>query len=172
MGQFLFDVPEASAEYVEKSLWKDAYICGIEGVPWQSHVHYAHSRLTVTRTIESSGKLFITCPVDGVGYRTLSTCSLRPQEEPYLLVLELARGCCFRARAQSDAWQRAGLTVSQQFSDLLAGRHPKVPRCRSVPCGNRSVGKSVGRSDRDAGKGDRGLGRIIRGSIHRIPQAA
>ena len=119
MGQFLFDVPEASADYVKQSLWKDAYICGIEGVPWQSHVHYAHSRLTVTRAIESSGKLFLACPVDGVGYRTLSTCSLRPQEEPYLLVLELARGSCFRARAQSDAWQRAGLTVSQQFSDLL-----------------------------------------------------
>lgn len=119
MGQFLFDVPEASADFIDRSLWKNAYICGIEGVPWQSHIQYKNSRLTVTRGIESSGKLFLACPIDGLGYRTLSTCSLRPQEDAHLLVLELARGSCFRARAQSDAWQRAGLTVSQQFSELL-----------------------------------------------------
>ena len=119
MGQFLFDVPEASADFVDRSRWQDAYICGIEGVPWQSHVHYAHSRLTITRAIESSGKLFLACPVEGVGFRTLSTCSLRPQDKPYLLALELARGSCFRARSQSDVWERAGLSLSQKFSDLL-----------------------------------------------------
>ena len=134
MGQFLFDVPEASASFIDHSLWTDAYICGIEGVPWQSHVHYAHARLTITRAIESSGKLYIACPIDGLGYRTLSTCSLRAQDDSYLLVLELARGSCYRARTQSDAWQRAGLTVSQHFSDLLVAGTTKfldAVQCRA-----------------------------------------
>ncbi|MCG8651615.1 MAG: glycoside hydrolase family 10 [Pirellulales bacterium] len=119
MGQFHFDVPENAGEFVSQSLWKDAYICGIEGVPWQSQNLFDGSRLTIHRSIDSSGKLYLACPVEGMGYRTLSTCSLRPSTEPHLLPLELARGSCFRIRVQSDAWQRAGLTLSQQFEDLL-----------------------------------------------------
>ena len=119
MGQFLFDVPEPASEFVKQSLWQDAYVCGIEGIPWQSNSHFDGARLTITRGIDSSGKLFLACPVPGIGYRTLSTCSLRPTEQPHLLPLELARGSCYRARVQSDAWQRAGLTVSQKFTDLI-----------------------------------------------------
>lgn len=119
MGQFHFDVPETACDFVSKSLWKDAYICGIEGVPWQSNSQFDGTQLTITRGIESSGKLYIACPVDGLGYRTLSTCSLRPLHEAHLLLLELARGSCYRVRVQADAWQRAGLTLSDEFEDLV-----------------------------------------------------
>ena len=119
MGQFLFDVPEESSEFVRQSLWKDAYICGIEGIPWQSASHFDGKQLRIQRAIDSSGKLLMACPLEGIGYRTLSTCSLRPEEKPHLLPLELARGSCFRARVQSDAWQRAGLTLSKKFVDLV-----------------------------------------------------
>ncbi len=119
MGHFHFDVPDKAHEFVSNSLWKDAYICGIEGVPWQSQSQFDGSRLTITRSIDSSGKLYIACPVEDLGYRTLSTCSLRPMDEAHLLPLELARGSCFRVRVQSDAWQRAGLTLSDQFHELV-----------------------------------------------------
>ncbi|MGB7344895.1 MAG: endo-1,4-beta-xylanase [Pirellulaceae bacterium] len=119
MGQFHFDVPSTASEFVKQSLWKDAYITGIEGIPWQSTSQFDGSRLTITRSIESSGKLSIACPIEGLGYRTLATCSLRPLSEPHLLPLELARGSCYRARIQSDVWQRAGLTLSQKFVDLM-----------------------------------------------------
>ncbi len=119
MGQFLFDVPDATSRFVKQSLWQDAYVCGIEGIPWQSTSKFDGERLTVTRGIDSSGKLFLACPIDGLGYRTLSTCSLRPGDEPHLLPIELARGSCYRARIQSDIWQRAGLTLSQRFMELV-----------------------------------------------------
>lgn len=120
MGRFHFDVPDTASDFVEQSLWKNAYICGIEGVPWQSTNHFDGSRLTITRGIEASGKLFLACHLDGLGYRTLSTCSLRSlDDQAYLLLLELARGSCFRARIQSDIWQRAGLTLSDSFDALL-----------------------------------------------------
>ncbi|TWU43283.1 hypothetical protein Q31b_23210 [Novipirellula aureliae] len=119
MGQFRFDVPESVHGLVEQSLWKKAYICGIEGVPWQSRNELVGSRLTLTRTIDSSGKLFLTLPVKHVGYSTVSTCSLRPSDEPHLLMLELARGCCHRARMQSDTWERSGLILTDKFKELL-----------------------------------------------------
>ena len=124
MGQFHFDVPDSAKEFIENSLWSDAYVSGIEGVPWQSTNQLAPItsggvRLTITRGIESSGKLYLTCPVQGIGYCTLSTCSLRPLEESHLLLLELARGSCYRARIQSDVWERAGLVLSDQFRTKL-----------------------------------------------------
>ena len=120
MGQFQFDVPDAATDFINKSLWQNAYICGIEGVPWQSRIEFDGSRLTLTRAIDSSGKLYMACPLEGIGFRTLSTCSLRPlDDEAHLLPLEFARGSCFRAGVQSDAWQRAGLTLSQEFVELL-----------------------------------------------------
>lgn len=120
MGQFHFEVPEPASDLISRSLWHDAYICGIEGVPWQSRNTFNGSRLTISRGIDSSGKLYIACPLDGMGYRTLSTCSLRPIDgDSYHLPLELARGSCFRARIQSDVWRRAGLVLSDQFETLL-----------------------------------------------------
>lgn len=120
MGQFHFDVPDSARDWVGRSLWRDAYVCGIEGVPWQSRNVLKDCRLTISRGIDASGKLYIACPLEGLGYQTLSTCSLRPMDhEPYPLLLELARGSCFRARVQSDVWQRAGLVLSEQFAGLL-----------------------------------------------------
>ncbi len=120
MGQFHFDVPDTASDFVSQSLWSDAYICGIEGIPWESRNQFDGSRLTISRGIDSSGKLFIACPLKGLGYRTLSTCSLRSlDDEPYSLPLELARGSCYRARIQSDSWQRSGLVLSDDFNRLL-----------------------------------------------------
>ena len=120
MGQLLFDVPDAARDFVTESLWKDAYVCGIEGVPFQSRNQFDGSRLTMSREISNSGKLYLTCRIPSVGYRTLSTCSLRClEEEAHLLPLELARGSCHRARVQSDTWKRSGLVLSEEFLGLL-----------------------------------------------------
>lgn len=120
MGLFNFDVPDAARDFITRSLWQDAYICGIEGVPWQSRNEFDGSRLKISRGIDSSGKIYIACPLEGLGYQTLSSCSLRAlDDQAHLLPLELARGSCFRARVQSDAWQRAGLTLSDSFNESL-----------------------------------------------------
>ena len=121
MGQHVFHVPDAAGDFIAQSLWKEAYICGIEGVPFQSINTLSGNQLTFHREISNSGKLHMTCPVHGVGYRVLSTCSLRClPKEPHLLPLEFARGSCYRARVQADIWQRSGLQLSEQFSKLLA----------------------------------------------------
>lgn len=119
MGQLYFDVPESADDFVSNSLWQDAYVCGIEGVPWQSRNQLVDSRLSIGRSIDSSGKLFLACQIPELGMRTLSTCSLRVSDVPYQLALELARGSCYRVRIQSDAWERAGLVLTDEFWELM-----------------------------------------------------
>ena len=119
MGQFLFAVPSDSPGLLSQTLWKDAYVCGIEGVPWECQNKLDGGTLSIGRPVDTSGKLFLTCPLQGIGYRTLSTCSLMPSTEPYPLYLELARGSCFRARVQSSTWERAGLSLGDRFGELL-----------------------------------------------------
>ena len=119
MGQFHFAVPSDSTQLLKQTLWKDAYICGIEGVPWECKNSISDGILSISRPVDTSGKLYLTCPTKGLGYRTLSTCSLMPQQQPHLLYLELARGSCYRARVQSSSWERAGLSLGDRFTELL-----------------------------------------------------
>ena len=128
MGQMHFDVPEQASEFFHASWWQQAYLCGIEGVPWQTRNVFKPSDAnraegsglyTLTRGVDTSAKLLLTCPIDGIGYRVLTTCSLRCQDEPHRLIVELARGSCYRVRLQADTWHRGGLTLSDEFDQLL-----------------------------------------------------
>lgn len=124
MGQFEFDVPDnlvgASGFGPDQALWQWAYVVGLENVPWEACVRFDGRRLSLQREIDESGKLLVPWDVEGYGPVTLSTCSLRPGPEPYLLPRELARGSCFRVRSQADVWQRAGLRTSENYEDLLS----------------------------------------------------
>ncbi|WP_230271046.1 glycoside hydrolase family 10 [Rhodopirellula halodulae] len=119
MGQMHFNVPDAANELFLSSRWEDAYLCGIEGVPWQTRNSYSDGRFTLTRGVDTSAKLFLTCPIPSIGYRQLSTCSLRCLDSAHRLFVELARGSCYRVRVQADVWQRGGLVLNDRFDDLL-----------------------------------------------------
>ncbi len=146
MGQMHFHVPDAAASFFHATRWEDAYLCGMEGVPWQTRNVFhpnpsagiaavdtagdlppgfrasaqSGGRLTLTRSVDTSAKLLITCPIHEIGYRVLTTCSLRCIDDTHSLVLELARGSCHRVRTQADIWHRGGLTLSDRFDELVA----------------------------------------------------
>jgi hypothetical protein len=92
-------------------LSETAYICGIEGLPWEGRVTWIDQQLVIWRSVHESGKLSIPIAMDDGSLLTLSTCSLREQPEPYCLPLELARGSCYRLREQASMWQRSGLRL-------------------------------------------------------------
>ncbi len=120
MGQFQFEVPEAAGDFFSRSMWSDAYISGMDGVPWFSETAFDGKQFSIQHGLTASGKLNLTWPVPEIGLRSLSTCSLRGSEaQSYQLPLELARGSCYRARAISDAWERFGLTLCGEFHQLL-----------------------------------------------------
>ncbi len=119
MGQFQFAVPPENQSQLQ--MWESAYICGIEGVPWEGRVTLDDGVLTILRGVDDSGRLYVPFPASPTGpLTTLSTCSLRQTGSkrqplaaaaPHLLPLELARGECFRLRNQADLWRRAGLQL-------------------------------------------------------------
>ncbi len=173
MGQMHFHVPDAAAGFFHASRWEDAYLCGMEGVPWQTrnvfHPHesagvaavdsardlpssfrssaQAGGRLTLTRGVDTSAKLLITCPIEKIGFRVLTTCSLRCVDTPHSLVVELARGSCHRVRTQADIWQRGGLSLSDRFEEFLATGTERFldavqPRAKR-PGGEKSKGRAL-----------------------------
>jgi len=115
MGQFIFDVADSQQPLWARSIWSSSYICGIEGVPWYTSARLEGNRLTVQRDIDDSGKLFLPWAIDGYGPMMQATCSLRPSDKPYSLLLELARGACYNVRSQSDVWHRSGLRLEESF---------------------------------------------------------
>ncbi|MEM6979544.1 MAG: glycoside hydrolase family 10 [Planctomycetota bacterium] len=119
MGQMHFDVPKSAVEFLRDCDWANAYLCGIEGVPWQTRNALKNHRLTLTRSVDTSAKLFMTCVVPEIGQRLLTTCTLRCGETPHRLLIELARGSCYRVRIQADTWQRGGLSLNDRFDALL-----------------------------------------------------
>ena len=94
-----------------------AYLCGIEGVPFQTRVHRDANRLILTREVETSAKLYLPLWLPGIGFRTVSTCSLRPNDDghAYELGIELGRGSATLLRSQIDLWRRGGLRLSTDF---------------------------------------------------------
>ncbi len=92
-----------------------AYLSGIDRIPWRCRVELADGELAVERSVSDSGCLFLPWQVEGRGPVTLSTGSLIERTEPYHLPLELARGEIGQVRNQLADWQNIGLIVPEEI---------------------------------------------------------
>lgn len=117
MGQLRFRVPNAQS--YDAQIWGTAFVSGIEGIPWASKNWIEDECLVIDRAVNESGKLSIVWPTEEYGPIMLSTASLRCQEKPYLLHLELARGTLHRVRGRGVDWQRLGLKLPEAFTSLM-----------------------------------------------------
>lgn len=113
MGDLRFQVP--NPEKYDKRIWETAYITGIEGIPWYCRRQLEGNQFSIGRDIEESGKLNIVWPTQTLGNLCLATTSLRVVDQPYSLVLELARGTVYRLKNQWAEWQRIGLKLPSDF---------------------------------------------------------
>ncbi len=116
MGQLRFRVPE-SLSYDER-IWKSSVVTGIEGIPWPSRIRMVDDILSIDRTIDESGKLSIVWPTHEFGPITVTSSSLRCDENPYDMAVELARGTLHRVRGRALDWQRQGLSLPDTFCRL------------------------------------------------------
>jgi hypothetical protein len=117
MGQLRFRVPNAQS--YDPQIWSTAFVSGIEGIPWASRNRIENDCLVVERTVNESGKLSIVWPTEEYGPIMLSTASLRCQQDPYFLHIELARGTIHRIRGRGVDWQRLGLKTPEAFTSLM-----------------------------------------------------
>ncbi len=107
MGQMRF---YATQDAIPRHAWEQAYLAGLEAIPWRSSNHWADGTLCLERDVSDSGSLHIPWRVPGLGQQVLSTCTLMERPEPYHLATELARGTLHRARtlvAELEARQAA-----------------------------------------------------------------
>ena len=130
MGQMRFQVPHP--ERIPDEALQRTYLAGMEGIPWRGHNTWIEntgakpSEFVVERPVDESGNLYFPWSAAGRGELILSTASLMERQEPYNLVVELARGQVNRLRNQAADWELAGLLVPEAFvkqlkqaSDLL-----------------------------------------------------
>src|SRR5262245_28181428 len=81
-----------------------AYISGVDQTAWATRIEVDGNLVICRRQNSDSGKLNVAWPVAGFGRPVLSTASLPERDEPYLLVVELARGRIVQTRNQLALW--------------------------------------------------------------------
>lgn len=113
--RFLVLPAEAAADWPEAS---SAYITALDGRVYSGRVELHGNVLACTRATSDSGKLHVAWPVAGFGRPVLTTASLPESDQPYLLVLELARGKIGELREQVFQWETAGMAISPEFRSL------------------------------------------------------
>ena len=125
MGQLRFVTPQR--DRLPPGAVEQAYLTGMEGVPFPSHNFWDGDQIVLERDVRESGNFHILWNVPQRGPLLLSTASLMERSRAYLLPVELARGTLNRVRNQNASWQTMGLTASAKFQqeqhaalDLLA----------------------------------------------------
>lgn len=109
MGRMRFIVSPPS--YITDEMAQQAYLSGLDRIPWETQVRYINGELVLERTVSEAGVLHIPWPVEGYGQLVLSTGTLMERLEPYHLPLELARGKIAQIRSQQSEWEALGLVV-------------------------------------------------------------
>src|ERR1700676_385029 len=107
MGQVGFLVPRP--EQLPAQAAQQAYLAGLDELPWETRVSATDGGLTARRTVSDSGYFHILWRVAGRGEQLLSTSTVSERPTPYNLPVELARGTLNRLRNQLTGWDMAGL---------------------------------------------------------------
>ncbi|MEX0727195.1 MAG: endo-1,4-beta-xylanase [Planctomycetaceae bacterium] len=100
-----------------------AYITGIDSRVFPIRVDLEGEILACRRQTSESGRLHVAFPIPGFGYPVIGTSSLREQDEPYLLAVELARGKISQLRDQIGAWEIAGMEIPASVAPLMKEAH-------------------------------------------------
>ena len=99
---------------------EQAYLCGMEGIPWLVRTHLENGELTLERAVSESANLHLMWDVPEHGRVALSTAVLMERAKPYHLPLELARGKLGQLRNQIAEWQMLGLTIPEAVTSKTA----------------------------------------------------
>ena len=101
--------------------WSDlhrAYLNAVDGRVFPTRVEVDGNILTFRRQTSQSCKLNIVWNITDFGRPVVRTASLPEREEPYVLMLELARGKISTLKDQLSVWQIAGLNIPAELIRL------------------------------------------------------
>ncbi|MCH8828647.1 MAG: endo-1,4-beta-xylanase [Planctomycetes bacterium] len=118
--RFLIPSPDVLAECPD--IYR-AYISGFDGRIFPTRVEIEETLISCRRQVSDSGNFSLAWPVAGFGQPVLKTASLVERDEPYRLVVELARGKISQVREQLSAWEMQGMRISDDFHRLHRDAH-------------------------------------------------
>lgn len=107
------------------------YLTGADGRVFPTRIEIDDNVVGCRRTTSESCKFHVTFPVPGFGRPVVSTASLPEREQPYLLVVELARGKIVQLRNQASAWELAGMQIPATFAAASREAHRAFGRAAS-----------------------------------------
>ena len=115
MGEFKFRLPPQWT--LERRQSAAIHTVGLDGIPWPCKISIDGSTLTVNRNRNESGKTYIPYSFPIYGELLISTGTLPEREEPYWILMELARGTLNRLRNQLSIWKEGGLQMTPAIDD-------------------------------------------------------
>ncbi|QDU81774.1 hypothetical protein Pla110_35240 [Polystyrenella longa] len=121
--RFAFD-PEQNSNELMNRLGDRAFLVSYEGkvFPGQQLL-VQDNQIAIRKADERSAKLSFPWPLEQLGDVLFQTGSLMEREEPYSLLVELARGKVSALRNQSGNWQIMGMTIPAEFYERLDRAH-------------------------------------------------
>lgn len=97
--------------------WRDwIHITGLDRMPWPANVERQGEQLIIRRAVNESGCIHFPYRVDQFGDIYVQTANLMEREQPYQLVVELARGHINKLRNQLAIWEHKGLRVPEKLA--------------------------------------------------------
>lgn len=135
MGMMTFLLPNplpgaAAAALTEACVASTGYH---DQTPAPTTARVADGRLTLTRPQNESGYLLVPWAVEPFGTLVVSTSTLRERDEPYRLLVELARGKLNQVRSQVAEWQAVGLRTAPEFDRAVLDAGRQFARALMAP---------------------------------------
>lgn len=111
MGSVSFYLPDHLTPAARRALDDASLAGGYDVAPVPTARRTDGNRLVLSREANESGHVMLPWPLDGLGAPVSLSATLRERDEPYHLLVELARGKLNQVRTQTADWQSIGLTL-------------------------------------------------------------
>jgi hypothetical protein len=119
MWPMTFQLPPGLPHDVAQQLQWSCLAGGPDNMPWPTALSMQGGVLTLTRQTEESGHLVAPWPVAGAGQLAGTSATLMTRQQPYQLLVELARGKVNQVRGQAADWQAGGLQIPPDLADRI-----------------------------------------------------
>jgi hypothetical protein len=119
MGTMIFRLPDGLAAESVQELEFAALAGGPDGMPLPSQLDLHPHQVVLHRDEDDSCILLAPWSLSSVGRLMFSSATLMDRNQPYDLLLELARGKVNQVRNQSADWQLGGLAMPESLADRI-----------------------------------------------------
>lgn len=143
MGTLRFRIPSGVQPEIVRDLERACVAGGYDNMPAPTRVSIDGDRLTLSRESSESGYPVAPWPIPGFGRLMGSAATLMEREEPYALLVELARGKVNQVRTQAAEWQSFGFELNSTFIQQLGDLSRRFGHVVTLPAGGVEIDREA-----------------------------